>query len=57
MSLTFVSGKDNSILLDIGQNMEKLDGQEKMFYEDKKRPKTRTFKWGNWHRIWISKGN
>ena len=37
MSLTFVSGKDNGILLDIGQNMEKLDGQEKMFYEDKKK--------------------
>ena len=36
MSLTFASGKDNDILLDIGQNMEKLDGQEKMFYEDKK---------------------
>ena len=36
MSLTFASGKDNGILLDIGQNMEKLDGQEKMFYEDKK---------------------
>ena len=36
MSLTFVSGKDNAILLDIGQNMEKLDGQENLFYEDQK---------------------
>ena len=30
MSLTFVSGKDNGILLDIGKNMEKLDGREKL---------------------------
>ena len=36
MSLTFVSGKDNGILLDIGRNMEKLDGWEKLFYEDQK---------------------
>ena len=36
MSLTFVSGKDNGILLDIGRNMEKLDGREKLFYEDQK---------------------
>ena len=32
MFLTFVSGKDNGILLDIGKNMEKLDGREKLFY-------------------------
>ena len=36
MSLTFVSGKGNGILLDIGWNMEKLDGQEKLFYEYQK---------------------
>ena len=36
MSLTFASGKDNGILLDIGRNMEKLDGREKLFYEDQK---------------------
>ena len=36
MSLTFVSGKDNGILLDIGRNMEKLDGREKLLYEDQK---------------------
>ena len=36
MSLTFVSGKGNGILLDIGHNMEKLDGREKLFYEDQK---------------------
>ena len=36
MPLTFVSGKDNGILLDIGQNVEKLDGREKLFYEDQK---------------------
>ena len=36
MSLTFVSGKDNGILLDIGRNMEKRNGREKLFYEDQK---------------------
>ena len=36
MSLTFASGKDNGILLEIGRNMEKLDGREKLFYEDQK---------------------
>ena len=36
MSLTFLSGKDNGILLDIGWNMEKLDGREKLLYEDQK---------------------
>ena len=36
MSLTFVSGKGNGILLEIGHNMEKLDGREKLFYEDQK---------------------
>ena len=36
MSLTFVSGKGNGILLDIGHNMEKLYGREKLFYEDQK---------------------
>ena len=36
MSLTFVSGKDNGILLNIGRNVEKLDDREKLFYEDQK---------------------
>ena len=36
MSLTFASGKDNGILLGIGRNMGKLDGREKLFYEDQK---------------------
>ena len=36
MSLTFVSAKGNGILPDIGHNMEKLDGREKLFYEDQK---------------------
>ena len=34
--MTFVSGKGNGILLDIGQNMSKLDDREKLFYEDHK---------------------
>ena len=36
MSLTFISSKDSGILLDIGRNMEKLDGREKLFHEDQK---------------------
>ena len=36
MSLTFISSKDNGILLDIGRNTEKLDGRENLFYEDQK---------------------
>ena len=34
--MTFVSGKGNDILLDIGQNMSKFDDREKLFYEDHK---------------------
>ena len=39
MSLTFVSGKDNDILLDTGRNVEKLDDREVVLWRSKrKRP-------------------